>query len=121
MYPFPPLQDLLNLQPVAAMSNLGMHFPGTFAGLPVVCSLVSPTRGRCGRAARLDIVREHAWCWSAGDAALACLLAAVVVYEKYIEGMYVPGNIAQNRQADVDQEVYKSERVSHVTSRVPVG
>lgn len=87
----------------------------------MICSLVSPTRGRCGRAACLDIVREHTRCRSARDAALACLLAAVVVYEKYIEGVYVPGNVPQNRQTDVDQEVYKSERVSHVTPRASVG
>lgn len=68
------------------------------------------THGAVAAAAALDAVAVDAGRTRCGEAALACLLPAVIVDVFEIEGVDVARDVAQNGQANVDQEISTTAR-----------
>lgn len=58
-------------------------------------------------ASRLYIIRVHARRWSSCKSPLARLLAAIVIHVLDVECVDMPRYVAQNGQADVDEQILK--------------
>lgn len=62
--------------------------------------------GAVALSASLNVVRVDARSWRSWIAALVSLFATVVVNVFEIESMQMTGNVAENRQAYVDEQIY---------------